>query len=70
MVYRNFVAGEMWAFMNIILKRDCSYLPYIEDSSLMPVKTITTSKEASLSGWDWECGMESKCLWSAAHLIE
>ena len=56
--------------MNIILQRDCSYLPYIEDSSLMPVNTIATSKEAALPGWDWECGMESECLWSAAHLIE
>lgn len=69
-VYRNFVAGEMWAFMNIILEKDCSYLPYIEDSSLMPVNTITDSKEAVLSDWDWECGLEAKCIWSAAHLIE
>ena len=69
-VYRNFVAGEMWAFMNIILEKDCSYLPYIEDSSLMPVNTITDSKEAVLSDWDWECGLEAKCVWSAAHLIE
>ena len=69
-VYRNFVAGEMWAFMNIILEKDCSYLPYIEDSSLMPVNTITDSKEAVLSDWEWECGLEAKCVWSAAHLIE
>ena len=29
-VYRNFIAGEIWSFMNIVLHQDCSYLPYIE----------------------------------------
>ena len=29
-VYRNFIAGEIWSFMKIVLHQDCSYLPYIE----------------------------------------
>ena len=29
-VYRNFIAGEIWSFMKIVLNQDCSYLPYIQ----------------------------------------
>ena len=40
----------------------------VQDSSLMPVDTVTFSKPGVIS--DWVCGQEAQCVWNAAHLIE
>merc|ERR1712029_465471 len=65
--FRQFIAAEIWSYVSMVVHQDCQHLPFIEDSSMMPVETIAFSKSSVSS--DWRCGEESRCQYYEPRFI-
>ncbi|XP_023340176.1 chlorophyllase-1 [Eurytemora carolleeae] len=61
-VYRSFLGGEIVTFMSHVLGREtCDISKYMEDPSIMPIKTTVMRKTSTLPVQD-EC-MQGHCQW-------